>query len=242
MITREEQIQREYYKATVDHYDGMHLHENDDHFTALRYVSALLNALQISSVLDVGCGTGRGIHFLQREHPELDVYGIDPGFSLLNAARKKGIDSGRIVSGSGNELPFVDKSFDAVAEFGILHHVKHPERVVSEMLRVAKKAVFISDNNIFGQGSLAGRILKLLLHGVGAWRAVKYIQTGGKEYSVSEGDGLYYSYSVYFQYGMLSKWSDRIMSIPVSQHDRKYTLRSPLIAAQTVLLCGLRDG
>src|ERR1700676_522913 len=136
----------------------MHLHENDDHFTALRYLSALLNTLQISSVLDVGCGTGRGLHYLQQEHPGLEVYGIEPVFSLLDVARKKRIDSGRIVSGSGTDLPFVDKSFDAVVEFGILHHVRRPERVVSEMLRVAKKAVFISDSNIFGQGSLASRI------------------------------------------------------------------------------------
>lgn len=49
---------------------------------------------------------------------------------------------------SSYELLFTDNSFDVVTEMGILHHVAEPERVVAEMLRVAKKAIFIMNLTI----------------------------------------------------------------------------------------------
>jgi ubiquinone/menaquinone biosynthesis C-methylase UbiE len=53
-------------------------------------------------------------------------------------------------------------SIDAAFECGVLHHVAEPSHVVGEMMRVARKAIFLSDSNRFGQGRLIARILKLL--------------------------------------------------------------------------------
>ena len=61
---------------------------------------------------------------------------------------------------------------------------------------MARTAVFLSDSNNFGGGSLPMRLLKQSLHGVGLWGVVNYLKTGGKGYSITEGDGLFYSYSV----------------------------------------------
>jgi ubiquinone/menaquinone biosynthesis C-methylase UbiE len=74
-----------------------------------------------------------------------------------------------IIQGSGDALAFADKSFDAVCEFATLHDVPDPARVVSEMLRVSKKAVFLSDCNRFGQGHVLLRVLKLALYKTRLW-------------------------------------------------------------------------
>ena len=54
-------IQRAYYAATAKKYDDMHGHDRSEHGFALRFMVSALEHLEIRSVLDVGCGTGRSI-------------------------------------------------------------------------------------------------------------------------------------------------------------------------------------
>ncbi len=69
--------------------------------------------------------------------------------------------------------------------------------MVSEMLRVARKAVFISDMNNFGGGAPLVRYAKRALRRLHLWGIANYIKTAGKGYSITEGDGLFYPYSVF---------------------------------------------
>jgi SAM-dependent methyltransferase len=55
-------------------------------------------------------------------------------------------------------LPFADSSFDLVWNFASLWHVKEAEKLLSEMARVAKKAVFISMPNTIQVGYLLRRL------------------------------------------------------------------------------------
>jgi len=193
-MNHEELLQREYYASTVTRYDGMHVAEDDEHGIALLYISPLLSALGARSVLDVGCGTGRALRFLKRKQPELRLCGAEPVPALLEQTVQKGIPPAALVQGSGLELPFAADSFDAVVECGVLHHVRELWRVVTEMMRVARKGVFLSDSNIFGLGRPPVRLLKLTLYCIGLWKLSKLIQTRGRGYTISEGDGLAYSY------------------------------------------------
>jgi ubiquinone/menaquinone biosynthesis C-methylase UbiE len=246
MVTRlarisEEALQRGYYSATAHRYDEMHVDVHDEHYVALAYISGLLRQLQIRTILDVGCGTGRALTHLARANTEAVGYGIEPVWQLLNLAIEKGGRRNCLVNGSGMSLPFRSNSFGAVLECGVLHHVREPQRVVNEMMRVAQKAVFLSDSNIFGQGRPILRFLKLALYRAGLWKFVKLIQTGGKGYTVSEGDGLAYSYSVYFQHDRLRDWADRVVAIPLRQQGRMPFSWSAVCSADTVLLCGIRE-
>jgi hypothetical protein len=65
------------------------------------------------------------------------------------------------------------------------------------MLRVARRGIFISDTNNFGQGPLAVRAIKQAINLVGLWRIADWVKTAGRGYSVSQGDGVAYSYSVF---------------------------------------------
>lgn len=119
-----------------------------------------------------------------------------------------------LLQASGNALPFADSSFDAVCEISTLHHVPNPSLVLAEMLRVARRSVIIVDSNRHGQGSFPARLFKLFLFKPGLWYAFDFLRTRGKRYQISEGDGLFYSYSVYDSYDQLARWADRILLFP----------------------------
>jgi ubiquinone/menaquinone biosynthesis C-methylase UbiE len=191
------QIQRQYYAQTASSYDQVHVSDDDEHAFALHWLSSLISAYSIQSVLDVGSGTGRAINFLNARHPELKVIGLEPVAELRAQGYAKGIAEDCLVDGDATELNFADGTFDLVCEFGALHHMAHPDQAVAEMLRVSRKGIFISDCNNFGQGSRLARFVKQAINALGLWNAYNWIATKGKRYHIAEGDGLCYTYSVF---------------------------------------------
>jgi len=204
-MSTELDLQRRYYEATAANYDGMHVHTRDEHYFALGFMCGMLDFLQIRSILDVGSGTGRVLRYLQEARPDVAAVGVEPVQQLRAVGYKNGLTDKQLIHGDATNLQFPDGSFDLVCEFGVLHHIKDHQKAVSEMLRVAKRGVFISDTNNFGQGRPGIRALKQLLNLLGIWKLVTYIKTGGKGYTFSQGDGVAYSYSVFNSYRQISR-------------------------------------
>jgi len=203
MMTDEVQIQRNYYAQTATSYDSMHLYEKDEHFFALSWMLAIIDFYELTSILDVGAGTGRTIAYLKQKRPDIRVVGIEPVAELREVGYQKNISRKELIEGDATKMPFPDNSFDLVCEFAVLHHIRTPDNAVREMLRVANKAVFISDANRFGQGSPLARFAKTMINSLGLWAAANYVKTRGKGYMISEGDGLAYSYSVFDNYNLI---------------------------------------
>jgi SAM-dependent methyltransferase len=178
----------------------MQLSPQDEHQFALAVLSAMIEYHGIRSVLDVGSGTGRALRYLKARHPGVRFVGIEPVEALRKVGHAAGLSEQELVAGDVNALQADDGEFDLVCEFAVLHHVPRPAQAVGEMLRVARKAIFISDANNFGQGGTVVRLIKRTLAALGLWRAFDYVRTGGKGYHVSAGDGLFYSYSVFNDY------------------------------------------
>ena len=235
------EMQAAYYERTASSYDAIHNSSEDhEHTRALGYIDMISSASGLTTFLDVGAGTGRGVRFLRDRGKH--ARGIEPVVALIEAAEQAGLDKGLIMQGDGYNLPFADGSFDVVFECGVLHHVAKPSRVVAEMTRVAKRAVFLSDSNRFGQGRLSSRYLKLLLYKLGLWPAARFIQTRGKMYSISEGDGLAYSYSVFDSYHQLAAKSKGIWLLPTSPAPSSVqSWAHPLLTSSHVLLCAFMD-
>ena len=194
------EIQRRYYAETANQYDSMHVDENDEHFFALSFMVSAIDYLGIHSILDIGSGTGRAVQYLKKLRPELRVVGIEPVRELREIGYSKGLSEDELMDGDATNLNFNSADFEMVCEFGILHHLKKPDLAVAEMLRVSSKAIFISDSNNFGQGSIVARSIKQVLNSLGLWKLADLIKTRGKGYTISEGDGLAYSYSVFNNY------------------------------------------
>jgi ubiquinone/menaquinone biosynthesis C-methylase UbiE len=235
-------IQRSYYTRTAARYDSMHAQETSTDRSIIKFVHALLRMVEARSVLDVGTATGLGLRELKDALPEMFVCGVEPVAALIEQAARQD-NSGRvpIIQASGDALPFPAASFDAVCEFGVLHHAQNPAAVVKEMLRVARKAVFLCDSNRFGQGSRAARLLKLFLCKSKLWGAYTFLRTGGKGYIITEGDGLAYSYSVFDSYDLVSRWADRVILVPTSPTEKNSSWFHPLLNSSGVLLCALKE-
>lgn len=235
-------IQRAYYTETAARYETMHAGEGAGDTECLRLLISFLRSVEVRTLLDVGSATGRALQDLAAALPGTMVCGVEPVAALLQqglaGGRAKGVS---LLQASGDALPFPDASFDAVIEFSVLHHVANPSGVIKEMLRVARKVVVVVDSNRFGQGSWSARVFKLFLYKIRLWNAFNFVRTRGKRYQISEGDGLFYSYSVYDSYRLLADWADRILIFPSVMCDSRSWFH-PLLTAPAVTLIAIRNG
>jgi ubiquinone/menaquinone biosynthesis C-methylase UbiE len=212
----EELLQRSYYAATAKIYDGLHISSKDEHSLALAILAALVKFHGFESVLDVGSGTGRALLELTEQCPGSRCVGVEPVAELREVGYSKGLSNRTLIEGSGDQLPFPENSFDVVCEFAVLHHVPKSRAVIDEMCRIARQMLFISDCNFVGQGSFSVRCIKRLLFGLRLWPFAKWIQTSGKGYSVSDDDGIQYSYSVFQDIRYLRRFWKRVVVFPTS--------------------------
>lgn len=192
-------LQAKYYEETASSYHEAHIAEGDIHSGALGILCGLIPELKATSMLDLGSGTGRAVEFVKGQlgSTGFPVVGVEPVRALREIGHSRGLTHDELVDGDATALPYADGSFDVVTAFALMHHVPDSRSVVAEMLRVARKAVFISDANNLGQGGPAIRMAKQTLWAAGLWPAANWIRTGGKGYHLSEGDGLSYSYTVF---------------------------------------------
>lgn len=239
---RAAEIQKQYYTETAARYEQMHAHEGAGDPFSMRLLYAIVRMVDARSVLDVGAATGVSLSALKDELPHISLCAVEPVRELIHQAVQHGhTTAGPIFQARGEALPFRDASFDVVCEFAILHHVPDPEAVIREMLRVARKAVFISDSNRFGQGPRIIRIIKLLLFKLHLWGIFNYLRTFGKGFQFSEGDGVFYSYSVYDSFAQISEWADRLILVPNGEQKVKSWIH-PLLTSGGVIVCALREG
>jgi ubiquinone/menaquinone biosynthesis C-methylase UbiE len=93
-------------------------------------------------VLDVGCGRGVGVQILLQRFGAGQVYGLNVDLQQVRLAQQRlaGESESRVVLavGSVEKLPFPDEFFDAVFDFGTLHHVLDWQIAVREIQRVLK--------------------------------------------------------------------------------------------------------
>lgn len=197
MKPHETNLQKSYYAITASGYDNQHLSHTDEHFLGLNYLEGLIKFHGYTSILDVGAGTGRAALFLKKMNSELRILSIEPVEELRKIGHAKGLNLLELLDGDVYNLQFENSSFDLVCAFGVFHHLKNPVAALEEMTRVSKHAIFISDTNNFGQGNLLSRTLKQALNALKIWRFAIFVKTKGKMYSISEGDGLAYSFSLF---------------------------------------------
>jgi len=93
-----------------------------------------------TSVLDVGCGLCFEYYGFAQARYAVDYCGVEPIQELVDCACSKGISC---VRGSVERLMQEDDSVDVVYARHVLEYLSYYEQALSEMLRVAKKAVVV---------------------------------------------------------------------------------------------------
>lgn len=117
-----------------------------DHVVIRAFVEPKLNFIKENikldkdmRILDVGCGNGFFSYYFEKL---CDTTGVDFSEKMisLNPIKKKYVMN-------AYNLEFKDNSFDVVFCSNLLHHLKNPEKVVKEMVRVSKEYIVLSEPN-----------------------------------------------------------------------------------------------
>ena len=112
-----------------------------------RYRAHMLELTGIAAgqaVLDVGCGTGTlAIGAKKKVGRDGIVAGIDPSPEMIARAKRKTARAGvdiDLIEGAAQDLPFADRSFDAVLSTTVIHCLPEAQRgrCFAEMARVLK--------------------------------------------------------------------------------------------------------
>jgi ubiquinone/menaquinone biosynthesis C-methylase UbiE len=106
-------------------------------------------------VLEVSIGPGVNLPFLLSSPEVAEIYGLDISIGQLNRCNalvhRKGwpVD---LFLGNGEELPFIDNSFESVFHIGGINFFSNKQKAIVEMIRVAKPGtkIIICDENETG--------------------------------------------------------------------------------------------
>lgn len=100
-------------------------------------------APRLERVLEVGCGNGSGLHFIERrfQPAALDGFDLDEKqvararLRLGELARRRPL---RLWTGDALQLAAASGTYDGVFEFAIFHHIPDWRRALSEVQRVLR--------------------------------------------------------------------------------------------------------
>jgi len=93
-------------------------------------------------ILEIGCGRGVGVEIIfdTFDPSYVEAFDFDPDQVRLAKQRlsSRYQDKVNIYTGDATEIPSPDSSFDAVFDFGALHHIPDNPVAISEIARVLK--------------------------------------------------------------------------------------------------------
>ncbi len=94
-----------------------------------------------ASALEVGCGRGVGVEIILDAFraKRVDAFDLDPG--MIRLARRRLASRGdrvRLWTGDATRIGAGDATYDAVFDFGIIHHVPDWPMALTEIYRVLK--------------------------------------------------------------------------------------------------------
>ena len=99
-----------------------------------------LLTLQPRSVLDWGCGQGELLLAL-REYG-IPAAGMERDPELVRRLQSDGLE---VAEAEGEHLPLPDSSFGWVVLRHVLHHARHPARMLSEAWRVSRRGLLVAE-------------------------------------------------------------------------------------------------
>jgi ubiquinone/menaquinone biosynthesis C-methylase UbiE len=138
----------------MDSAEEAHDYDAMDHSQVNRVFVVDLLAVwrQHGQVLDVGTGTAQIPIEFCRQSPEANVVAIDAAAHMLRVGQANVDRAGfashiRLQTCDAKQMPFADRSFDAVMSNSIVHHIPEPFAVLQEIVRVTAPGgvIFVRD-------------------------------------------------------------------------------------------------
>ncbi len=93
-----------------------------------------------SHIIDIGCGSGRFIKYIQTKYPYQSITGIDPSSAILAADSLIGADEKiTLIQAAADNIPFPDEHFDFGYSLGVLHHIPDTTKALNDCVKKIKK-------------------------------------------------------------------------------------------------------
>lgn len=98
------------------------------------------------TILDFGCGTGRGIKYIQKYFPEAEIYGCDVSKDSLAVAAKHIPRERLFINLSADSLKEIGIKFDLVILACVFHHIAPEDRAywVQGIKNVTSKGGYVA--------------------------------------------------------------------------------------------------
>lgn len=131
-----------------------------------KYYSDYFGKLKNKTILEIGCGSGLGAKIILKYFSPRKIIATDLDPRQITIA-KKNVQTKEIIFEKADaiKLSYKDKSFDAVFDYGVIHHIPTPEwrECLDEIYRVLKPSgiVFLYDLSIEYFKTIHGKITKL---------------------------------------------------------------------------------
>ncbi len=106
-------------------------------------------------VLDIGCGSGNHLLFLNELG--LDTHGMDASPYMLSKARDRLGNCCTLKIGTAEDLPYDDNEFDLTVLINTLEFLDDPIQALKEACRVTKRKIFIGVMNSLSWSCLMNR-------------------------------------------------------------------------------------
>ena len=120
-----------------------------------------LEPQQYERALDIGCGTGNHLLFLNKLG--LDINGVDASHYMIEIARNRLGARCTLKTGMAEDLPFDDNEFDLVVLINTLEFLDDPLKALREAGRVAKRKIFIGGINSLSWYGVGNKLQGLFL-------------------------------------------------------------------------------
>jgi SAM-dependent methyltransferase len=130
-------FERDYYEAET-FWEGEAL-QDENNLSRIRETAAMIPA-DAESLMDIGCGNGIFVNYLQKMMPRLKLLAIDRSHAALkyvNTEKREGDIAA---------IPLADRSYDCVTCLEVIEHlpVNVYQRALAELTRVASQYVILS--------------------------------------------------------------------------------------------------
>jgi ubiquinone/menaquinone biosynthesis C-methylase UbiE len=122
-----------YFDNVADEWDSLFLDK--------KKIEEMVNKMNISSkemILDVGCGTGKLIPFLQKKLKSVGlIYCLDFSIKMLLNAKKKNYSGvAKFIKGCAEKLPFKENRFTRIICLAVFPHIADKKTSVKEFHRI----------------------------------------------------------------------------------------------------------
>jgi ubiquinone/menaquinone biosynthesis C-methylase UbiE len=144
LVNEKELINDFHYKKTINLWgQNNHKKNKSKHVAEDTHIEKVLVEYPIDTSIDnyleIGCGEGIDVNFLQKNYKINNIYVLDIGENIFELSKLSKFNKIYFCRSDCLNLPFLSNSFDFIYSYGVFHHTPNMKLAIEEAKNVLKK-------------------------------------------------------------------------------------------------------